>query len=162
MAAARNDRLIIVLSDPAAHMLEHVDSEARVALQPCDADVRGGACRGGDSRNSKRVRSGGRVALDGIGGRVDVGNLEDLVRVLALDRLNVDAKGARHSDGHVDVRLRDDLAAVSTSVTGSAAYGAQSGMLDTYWLKTLAANLMRPPLRPLGAMESRRQPSPSR
>src|SRR6267142_6476994 len=35
-------------------------------------------------------------------------------------------------------------------------------MEETYWLDTLAANLIRPPLRPAGAIESGRQPLDSR
>ena len=100
------------LLDGAAHGAEHLDGEAGVALQRLGADVGDGARGARDGGDGERVRGRAGVALDHVVGRVLVDALGDVVRVGVLGRpLDRDAEGRHHGDGHVDVGLRDGLAA---------------------------------------------------
>lgn len=113
---ARHGRFRLGLHDFTTHGFQHVLSKTRIALQRRGPDVLDRARRSRDGCDGERVRRGRRVGFDVVRLRVRVRGLWDLVHVEKLTRRSVflagdgDSEGGHHGDGHVDVRLGDDLA----------------------------------------------------
>ena len=111
---ARDRGLSLGLDDLAPHGLEDLLREPRISLQRRRTNVGDRARRASDRRDGERVSRAAGVALDVVHVRVLVHALGDAVHVeqlasVVLDALYVDPEGPHHRDGHVNVRLGDDL-----------------------------------------------------
>ncbi|KAH3661396.1 hypothetical protein OGAPHI_006803 [Ogataea philodendri] len=100
----------LCLSNSASHWSEHVGSKPRVSLQRRRSNVRNRALGSVHSSKCKRISGRRGIALNNVLGRVNVMGLWNMVGVLLGRGFgHVNAERAHHSDGHVDVQLRNWL-----------------------------------------------------